>query len=122
MAADSRRRVYNDMESKYVAIQEEDCEVRMTTQERRNSNMSQDLPATPGIRKPSLENTIFDDENFTQSPVQTMNKNRNTVKIDSGIEHELALMKEKSVNKEGPSSTIMMHTTVNTTNYNNQTE
>ena len=35
---------------------------RMATVERRNSNMSLDLPATPGFQKPAvIDNAIFDE-------------------------------------------------------------
>ena len=44
--------------------EEEDGAVRMATVERRNSNMSLDLPVTPGMRKPVLEDNIFDDNQF----------------------------------------------------------
>ena len=47
---------------------EEDGAVRMAINERRNSNMSLDLPVTPGIRQPELENAMFNDNSFQISP------------------------------------------------------
>ena len=64
------------------------------------------LPATPGFQKPVNEDAIWADTEF-QTNFSPTNHNRNTTTLNAGITNELALIKEKSGVKEGPSSTIM---------------
>ena len=64
------------------------------------------LPATPGFQKPVIEDANWTDTEF-QTNFSPTNHNRNTTTLNAGITNELALIKEKSGFKEGPSSTIM---------------
>ena len=62
MAANTRRHQNNEGKED-LDHQVTESNVRMATAERRNSNLSLDLPVS-GMRQPVLENAIFDDNSF----------------------------------------------------------